>query len=40
MGGFIMGVVLTLAVIYPAHTKVVVGNTIDFIHGAISHASN
>lgn len=39
MGGFIMGVVLTLAVIFPAQTKVVVGNTIDFIHGASANAT-
>lgn len=40
MKGFILGVLVTLAVIYPENTKVVLGKTIDFVHGAVSNAAN
>jgi hypothetical protein len=40
MKGFILGVLVTLAVIYPETTKVVLGKTVDFLHGAVENAAN
>ncbi len=40
MKGFILGVIVTLAVIYPETTKVVFANTVDFVHGAVENATN
>lgn len=39
MKGFILGVVVTLAVIYPDTTKVVFGKSVDLIHGAVTDAA-
>jgi len=40
MKGFILGVIVTLAVIYPDTTKVVFGKTVDLVHGAVINAAN
>ena len=40
MKGFILGVIVTLAVIYPDTTKVVLGKTVDLVHGAVINAAN
>ena len=40
MKGFILGVIVTLAVIYPDTTKVVFGKTVDLVHGVVTNAAN
>jgi hypothetical protein len=40
MKGFILGVIVTLAVIYPDTTKVVLGKSVDFVHGVAVNAAN
>jgi len=40
MKGFILGVIVTLAVIYPDTTKVVLNKSVDLVHGAVINAAN
>jgi hypothetical protein len=37
MKAFILGVVVTLAVLYPSVTKVILGNTIDTTHSVVTN---
>ena len=37
MKGFILGVVVTLAVLYPSVTKVILANTIDTTHSVVTN---
>jgi hypothetical protein len=37
MKAFILGVVVTLAVLYPSVTKVILGNTIDTTHSIVTN---
>lgn len=35
---FILGVIVTLAILYPSITKEITGSLIDFIHNIVSNA--
>jgi hypothetical protein len=37
MKGFILGVVVTLAVLYPSVTKVILANTVDTTHSVVTN---
>lgn len=40
MKGFLLGVVVTLAVLYPAVTKSVLSNTVDTTHNVVTGIMN
>ena len=37
MGNFILGILITLAVIYPMATKAIVGNAVDTTHNVVTN---
>jgi hypothetical protein len=40
MKGFILGILVTLAVLYPAVTKVILANTVDTTHQVVTNIMN
>ena len=40
MKGFILGVFVTLAVLYPAVTKVILANSVDATHQVVTNIMN
>ena len=40
MKGFILGILVTLAVLYPTVTKVILANTVDNTHQVVTNIMN